>query len=96
MKEIKLKSLSLLNFKGIRMLTLNFSGAETWIVGDNGVGKTTVCDAFSWLLFGKDSKGKSDSNFNIKTLDENGKPILKLEHHVIGVISVDGGKATRL
>ena len=90
MKEIKLKSLSLLNFKGIRMLTLNFSGAETWIVGDNGVGKTTVCDAFSWLLFGKDSKGRSDSNFNIKTLDENGKPILKLEHHVIGVLSVDG------
>lgn len=90
MKEIKLKSLSLLNFKGIRMLTLNFSDAETWIVGDNGVGKTTVCDAFSWLLFGKDSKGKSDSNFNIKTLDENGKPILKLEHHVIGVLSVDG------
>lgn len=90
MKEIKLKSLSLLNFKGIRMLTLNFSDAETWIVGDNGVGKTTVCDAFSWLLFGKDSKGRSDSNFNIKTLDENGKPILKLEHHVIGVLSVDG------
>lgn len=90
MKEIKLKSLSLLNFKGIRMLTLNFSGAETWIVGDNGVGKTTVCDAFSWLLFGKDSKGRSDSNFNIKTLDENGKPILKLEHYVIGVLSVDG------
>ena len=90
MKEIKLKSLSLLNFKGIRMLTLNFSDAETWIVGDNGVGKTTVCDAFSWLLFGKDSKGRSDSNFNIKTLDESGKPILKLEHYVAGVLSVDG------
>ena len=90
MRTIKLKSLSLLNFKGIRELTLNFSDAETLIAGENGTGKTTVCDAFSWLLFGKDSKGKSDSNFNIKTLDEDGKPILRLEHYVIGVLSVDG------
>ena len=74
MRTIKLKSLSLFNFKGIRNLTLDFTNAETWIYGENGTGKTTVCDAFSWLLFGKDSKGKSDSNFNIKTLDENGKP----------------------
>lgn len=90
MRTIKLKSLSLFNFKGIRNLTMDFTNAETWIYGENGTGKTTVCDAFSWLLFGKDSKGKSDSNFNIKTLDENGKPILKLEHYVIGVLSVDG------
>lgn len=90
MKQIKLKSLSLRNFKGIRSLDMTFDKDEVFVYGENGTGKTTVCDAFSWLLFGKDSKGKSDSNFNIKTLDENGKPILKLEHHVIGVLSVDG------
>lgn len=90
MRTIKLKSLSLFNFKGIRNLTLDFTNAETWIYGENGTGKTTVCDAFSWLLFGKDSKGRSDSNFNIKTLDENGKPILKIEHYVSGLLSVDG------
>ena len=61
MRTIKLKSLSLFNFKGIRNLTLDFTNAETWIYGENGTGKTTVCDAFSWLLFGKDSKGKSDN-----------------------------------
>lgn len=90
MKQIKLKELSLRNFKGIRSLDMTFDKEEVFVYGENGTGKTTVCDAFSWLLFGKDSKGKSDSNFNIKTLDENGKPILKLEHHVIGVLSVDG------
>ena len=82
--------MTLNNFKGIRYLTLDFTNAETWIYGENGTGKTTVCDAFSWLLFGKDSKGRSDSNFNIKTLDESGKPILKIEHYVSGLLSVDG------
>lgn len=90
MRTIKLECLTLNNFKGIRYLTLDFTNAETWIYGENGTGKTTVCDAFSWLLFGKDSKGRSDSNFNIKTLDESGKPILKIEHYVSGLLSVDG------
>lgn len=90
MRKILLKSLSLCNFKGIRSLSIDFNDAETLIMGSNGVGKTTVFDAFLWLLFGKDSSGRSDSNFNIKTLDENGMPILHLEHSVTGVLSVDG------
>lgn len=44
--------------------------------------------------FGKDSTGRSDSNFNIKTLDSDGKPILHLEHSVTGVLSVDGKTVT--
>lgn len=91
MKTIKLKSLSLVNFKGIRALDLNFSDQVTVIYGGNGTGKTTVFDAFLWLLFGKDSTGRSDSNFNIKTLDPaTGTPILRLEHSVSAVLSVDG------
>ena len=38
MRTIKLKSLSLFNFKGIRNLTLDFTNAETWIYGENGTG----------------------------------------------------------
>lgn len=90
MRIIKLKSLSLVNFKGIRSQQINFSESVTTISGENGSGKTTIFDAFMWLLFGKDSFGRSDSNFNIKTLDENGKPILHLEHSVTGVLDVDG------
>ena len=94
MRTIKLKSLSLVNFKGIRSLNIGFSDAETLVAGENGTGKTTVFDSFLWLLFGKDSTGRSDSNFNIKTLDSDGKPILHLEHSVTGVLSVDGKTVT--
>lgn len=90
MKTIKLRQLSLVNFKGIRELTVNFADAETLVCGDNGTGKTTLFDSFLWLLFGKDSTGRSDSNFNIKTLDGQGKPILHLEHSVTAKLVVDG------
>lgn len=91
MREIKLKSLHLVNFKGVRNLEVNFSDRVTVISGDNGTGKTTIFDAFTWLFFGKNSTGRSDSNFNIKTIDpDTKKPILRLEHYVAGVISVDG------
>lgn len=91
MREIKLKSLILVNFKGVRNLEVVFTVQRTIISGDNGTGKTTIFDAFTWLLFGKDSTGRSDSNFNIKTIDPlTKKPILHLEHSVTGVISVDG------
>ena len=50
MRTIKLKSLSLINFKGVRSLNIGFSDAETLVAGDNGTGKTTVFDSFLWLL----------------------------------------------
>ena len=79
MREIKLKSLILVNFKGVRNLEVVFTDQRTIISGDNGTGKTTIFDAFTWLLFGKDSTGRSDSNFNIKTIDPlTKKPILHL------------------
>ena len=91
MRTIKLKELHIINFKGVRELNLYFDeDRDTMVCGENGTGKTTVFDAFTWLLFGKDSKGRSDSNFNIKTLDNTGAPILHLEHSVMAVLTVDG------
>lgn len=90
MRKIFVKSLSLVNFKGVRELDLQFVDGENMIGGSNGTGKTTVFDAFTWLMFGKDSKGRSDSNFNIKTLDDAGKPIYHLDHSVVAVMCVDG------
>lgn len=91
MQKIVLKSLSLTNFKGTRSQEIIFSEQGTVICGENGTGKTTIFDAFLWLLFGKDSSGRSDSNFNIKTIDPaTKKPILHLEHSVTGVLEVDG------
>ncbi len=50
MKEIIIKQLSLLNFKGVRDLTIDFDARVTDISGRNGLGKTTIFDAFTWLL----------------------------------------------
>lgn len=89
---LKLISLHLLNFKGQRDFFFEPNGNNASAFGDNGAGKTTIKDAFTWLLFGKDSLGKTD--FGIKTKDENGEPIHKLEHSVDGVFDVDGKKIT--
>ena len=90
MKQIKLQKISLVNFKGIKSLDLDFSDGDTMVCGENGSGKTTVFDAFLWCMFGKDSTNRSDSNFNLKTLDADGMPILRLEHSVTCLLSVDG------
>lgn len=88
--EIVLQSLHLVNFKGARDVELTFSPGTSQVRGENGTGKTTIFDAFTWLLFGKDSTQRSDSHFNIKTLDAQGNPILKQEHSVTAVLLVDG------
>lgn len=90
MKEVFLQKLILKNFKKIQDLTVEFTDKNTFICGGNGTGKTTLQDAFLWLLFGKDSTNRADTNFNIKTLGEDGKPILHLVHSVTGVLSING------
>lgn len=92
MKKIILKSLALCNFKGVRDFSIAFNDGITNVCGDNGTGKTTLYDAYLWLLFGKDSTGRSDgaNGFSVKTTGEDGKPIYHLEHSVTAVIEVDG------
>lgn len=87
-KEIIIKSLSLVNFKGIRELSVSFDERVTDIFGRNGSGKTTLFDAFTWLLFGKDSQGRK--KFDLKTLDTNGAIIPQLPHEVSAIITVNG------
>lgn len=90
MKRIYLKKLSLSNFKGIKNLEIDFESEKTDICGDNGTGKTTVFDGFTWLLFGKDHL--DNSKFEIKTLDTLNNAIPKLEHEVEAELLVDGEK----
>ncbi len=91
MKKITLLQMKLLNFKGLRAKEINFSNV-TDIFGNNGTGKTTIMDAFLWLLFGKDSTDRKD--FEIKTLDSENKPYHKLSHEVSALIDVDGDQVT--
>ena len=73
MTEIKIKRLSLENFKCHDQLTLTFNGGNASIYGDNASGKTSIYDALTWLLFGKDSAGNGEKNIEIKPLDVNGE-----------------------
>jgi exonuclease SbcC len=87
-KEMELMRLTLTNFKGIKSFTLEPQGQDCDVYGANASGKTTLQDAFLWLLFDKNSQNKKD--FNIKTLDSNGQPLHGLEHTVEAVLQVDG------
>jgi len=91
MKNIQLLEISLINFKGLRDQKITFD-KNTDIFGANGTGKTTIFDAFTWLLFGKDSTDRKD--FEVKTLDMYNVVIPKIEHEVTAVISVNGVNIT--
>lgn len=82
-----LKSIHLENFKGIKNLEVNFSN-KTNIKGQNAAGKTTIFDAFTWLLFNKNSAG--EEKFNVRPLDKDGNRIDNVEIKVVAVLDVDG------
>lgn len=88
MKNLFLKRLELRNFKGIKSFQIDFTSNETNILGKNTAGKTTIFDAYNWLLFGKDSLDRTD--FPIKTFDKDNNFIPKLEHEVSAIIISDG------
>lgn len=88
MQEIKLVKMQVNNFKGIRELEINFDGKDMNVLGDNGTGKTSIIDSFTWLLFGKDSLGRAD--FGIKPTDKAGHIIHQLETSVEAVFDISG------
>lgn len=83
MKNIKLLEMHIQNFKGCKDREISF-GEKTAIGGVNASGKTTVFDAFTWLLFGKDSLGKS--SFDIRPRDKAGNMINNVEISVEATI----------
>lgn len=85
--DIKLNKLAFKNFKGIKELEIDFSKI-TNIYGENATGKTSVFDGFCWLLFDKDSKGRS--KFEVQTLDSDNNRVHGLEHQVVAELEVDG------
>lgn len=84
---MKLKELQIKNFKGITDLKVKFED-KTSIYGANATGKTTIFDAYSWLLWGKDSLNRKD--FGIKPFEASGGVKHGLESTVEGLIEVDG------
>lgn len=86
--KAKIKSITIQNFKGCRDKYYDFDGKNTTISGENASGKTTILDAFWWLLFNKDSMG--NEKFAIRPLDDSGNRIDNVEIKVTAVLEVEG------
>lgn len=85
MKQIILQQLRISNFKGIKSLTIDFNRDITSIFADNGLGKTTILDAFIWLFFNKDSQDRKEFDIKNTKFPE----LNRGEHEVSATISID-------
>lgn len=88
---MKLISLELTNFKNIKHFALEAGGEDKNIYGKNGVGKTTLADAYYWLLTDKSSLDKKLDN-DIKIADKlTGNPMQDggIEHSVEAVVELE-------
>lgn len=89
MKTVVLNSCEIALFKGISAGKFDFDGCSAAIYGANGSGKSSVADAWTWLLFGKNSAGASD--FSVKPLNKGGSVLdHKARTSVEADITVDG------
>lgn len=86
--QIKILRLDIAAFKGIKSLTLLLDGKDAEIRGRNGSGKTSIYDAFLWLLFGKDSTGAT--KFDIRPLNEDGSVKIGVDTEVECEMLSDG------
>ena len=87
-REIRLLELELRGFKGAAAYRLELDGSSAIVRGDNATGKTTLHDAYTWLLFGKDAIGRT--SFEIKTLSADGRAKPGVDHGVRGRFAVAG------
>lgn len=76
------------NFKKLQDLTFALSEGETSIKGKNGLGKSSIFDAFLWVLFGKNSS--EETRFSVWPLDEQNNQIDVPEVSVCIRLEVDG------
>lgn len=91
---MELLQLTIEHFKGIDRLELALDGHDADIYGDNATGKTTIFDAIQWLLFGKDSAGRS--GFEVKPLGEDGKAQLNGQEVVVEAVIRHEGQEKNL
>jgi DNA repair exonuclease SbcCD ATPase subunit len=54
---MEIQSIKIEDFKGINSFAMDFQQGESFVYGANASGKTTIFDAYCWLLFNKDSLG---------------------------------------
>lgn len=67
---MKLISLTLKEFKGVTDFTLQLDGKNATVYGENGAGKSSLADAYTFLLTGKNRDGDAFDPFPV---DKEGK-----------------------
>lgn len=89
MRKIKLKKITIENFKG-RTMSLDFSD-RTVIRGTNKAGKTTLLNAFYWLMFGTDCADRT--NYKLYDTTKEFTHENAVMSVVEGVYDIDGTEA---
>lgn len=90
--EIKFKKIRIRNFRGLVSFEANLEGRSVRISGANGLGKSSVADAITWVLFGKDSRRRTA--FPIDPVDDAGRIIHNLDVSVELEMLIDGQPTT--
>ena len=90
--EIKFKKIRIRNFRGLVSFEANLAGRSVRISGANGLGKSSVADAITWVLFGKDSRRRTA--FPIDPVDDEGRIIHNLDVSVELEMLIDGQPTT--
>nr|WP_325297111.1 AAA family ATPase [uncultured Dysosmobacter sp.] len=90
---MRIQTLRLENFQGIKSATFDFQGKSASIYGDNATGKTTVYNALTWLLFDRPSTGAK--NFTPKTKGPTGD-LHNLDHAAEARFIMDDGRLVTL
>lgn len=86
MKKLIIKELIIRNFKGLEFANFKFNDGRNNLSGENGTFKTTLTDAFSFLLTGNDSYGRSKFDIKNKVNTE----LNTADHEVTGIFDADG------
>lgn len=92
---MKLLWMEIENFKGLSRFRLDLGGKSATVYGANATGKTTLVDAFTWLVLGKDAAGRAD--FAVKPLGPDGQPLARgVETSVRASLELEDGATTTL
>lgn len=86
MKKILIDKICLRYFKGVENKEIVLGDNINVVKGRNGIGKSTIADAISWVLFGTNQSGAT--KFGIKTKDKDGNEIEDVAHSVEISLSV--------
>lgn len=92
--QIELMFMGIKDFKGIGIFTFSPDGSNVNIVAKNGLGKTSIADAFHWLFTNANSDAVSVTKFNIIPLDKHNNPLNHINPDVTAILKIDGEELT--